>query len=129
MSVDVFGRNLEQRGGGSRGPPGVGFKLTSEGDYDLDNKKLCNIANATRMDDAVNLRTLYRLRTVIFQEFNTKTSGLEKYIKELEDRTDNIEEKIKRYGDDITVLTSIIQRIAKKLDPMDLRIDAPEKND
>ena len=45
MSVDVFGRKLEQRsGGGSRDPPGVGYKLTADGQYDADNKRLCNVA-------------------------------------------------------------------------------------
>ena len=35
ISVDVFERKLEQRsGGGSRGPPGVGYKLTTDGQYD-----------------------------------------------------------------------------------------------
>ena len=37
---------------GQRGPPGVGFKLTSDGNYDVDNKKLTNVATPTGNADA-----------------------------------------------------------------------------
>ena len=60
MSVDVFGRNLK-RAGGSRDPPGVGFKVTSSGQYDIDNKRLCNIAEPKHFSDAVNLDALQRI--------------------------------------------------------------------
>ena len=66
MSVDVFGRKVEQRSGGrSRGPPGVGYKLTADGQYDADNKRLCNVALPKKLNDAVNLDTLQiELRSV-----------------------------------------------------------------
>ena len=38
---------------GPRGATGAGFKLTSDGNYDLENKKLTNVADATKQDDAV----------------------------------------------------------------------------
>ena len=41
-------------GGGVRGPPGVGFKLTADGNYDIDNKQLKNIKDGTDNNDAVN---------------------------------------------------------------------------
>ena len=37
-----------------RGLPGVGFKLTDTGDYDMQNKKLTNIKSGTDSNDAVN---------------------------------------------------------------------------
>ena len=37
----------------ARGPPGVGLKLTANGNYDLENKRLTNVADATGQDDAV----------------------------------------------------------------------------
>ena len=57
MSVDVFGRNLGKTEGG-RGPPGVGLKVTTDGHYDIENKKLCNVANPQQPNDVVNLETL-----------------------------------------------------------------------
>ena len=37
-----------------RGLPGVGFKLTDTGDYDMENKKLTNVKSGTDSNDAVN---------------------------------------------------------------------------
>ena len=39
---------------GQRGLPGVGFKLTGTGDYDMQNKKLTNVKSGTDSNDAVN---------------------------------------------------------------------------
>ena len=38
---------------GQPGRPGIGFKLTSDGNYDFENKKLTNVSNATANDEAV----------------------------------------------------------------------------
>ena len=57
MSIDVFGRHL----GSSKvakGPPGIGFNLTKTGNFDLEQKKLCNVADAVDDSDAVNLNIL-----------------------------------------------------------------------
>ena len=37
-----------------RSRPGVGFKLTEKGDFDLENKRLSNIAIPIESDDAVS---------------------------------------------------------------------------
>ncbi|XP_031778315.1 uncharacterized protein LOC116416073 [Nasonia vitripennis] len=59
MSVDVFGHTLEQVN--SRpGPPGIGFQLTADGQYDLQNKRLCNLSEPQESSDAVNLDILQR---------------------------------------------------------------------
>ena len=44
-------------GKGPRGPAGAGFKLTSDGNYDLENKKLTNVADATQQNEAVKKKT------------------------------------------------------------------------
>ena len=38
---------------GVQGPPGIGFNLTSDGNYDMTNKKLTNMAKRTAFSDAV----------------------------------------------------------------------------
>ena len=63
MSVDVFGRKQRSGGGGCRGPPGVGYKLTADGQYDADNKRLCNVALPKQLNNAVNLSVPGRDRT------------------------------------------------------------------
>ena len=49
------GENVNAKGGvaGKPGRPGIGFKLTSDGNYDLENKKMTNVAAATANDEAV----------------------------------------------------------------------------
>ena len=41
-----------------RGLSGVGFKLTSDGNYDIDGKRLTNVAESIDDNDAVNLKVL-----------------------------------------------------------------------
>ena len=36
------------------GPPGIGFILTDDGDYNMQNKKLVNVGDPTNFKDAVN---------------------------------------------------------------------------
>ena len=40
------------------GRDGVGFKLTDDGNYDIDGKRLTNLADSTDDSDAVNLKVL-----------------------------------------------------------------------
>ena len=51
-------------GQGERGRPGVGFNLTSDGNYDMVNEKLANLADGTNPTDAI---TLQKLDAVDFQ--------------------------------------------------------------
>ena len=55
MRVNAFGRTMRKKYAGDRGPSGVGYKLTSDGHYDAENEKLCNIADPSESKDAVNL--------------------------------------------------------------------------
>ena len=38
---------------GARGSPGIGFKLDSNNNYDMQNKKLVNVKNGVNSDDAI----------------------------------------------------------------------------
>lgn len=63
MSVDIFGRGsseLSQNVKSIRGPPGVGFKLTSEDQFDIEKKRLCNVGEPLNKEDAVNLKRLQK---------------------------------------------------------------------
>lgn len=60
MSVNVFGHSLSSKEN-TRGPPGIGYKLTSEGQFDVENKRLCNLAAPKQLKDAVNLETLKQI--------------------------------------------------------------------
>lgn len=64
----MFGRQLKTSGGGGAGPPGkpgVGFKTTADGHYNLDSKRLCNVGDAKEPGDAVTLDVLtFRLNSL-----------------------------------------------------------------
>ena len=46
--------NLDSSQVGQRGLPGIGYKLTSDGDYDIQNKKLTNVKNGDENNDVMN---------------------------------------------------------------------------
>lgn len=56
-SIDKFGGYLGYKSTGKiiPGPPGKGFKLTSNNDYDIENKRLTNIGQSIESNDAVSL--------------------------------------------------------------------------
>ena len=55
MSVDKFGRIQKRKGAVVKGLPGIGFKLTADGDYDMENKRIKFLAKPVDDDDAINL--------------------------------------------------------------------------
>ena len=64
-SVDEFGRQLTKSVGGSRSPLGEGFKITLDRQYDMDNRRLCNLADPTNDSDAISMRVM---RSTVQQE-------------------------------------------------------------
>ena len=56
---------------GLRGSPGIGFSLTSDGNYDMKNKKLKNVGEGVESSDAV---TKHQLETEINSKINTSPS-------------------------------------------------------
>lgn len=84
MDIDVFGRKLRTNNKGTRGPPGVGYKFTPDGQFDVENKRLCNVAAPVKSDDAVNLQTLKRL--------------LESDVRSLYEITANLRNEIDNFG-------------------------------
>ena len=62
---------------GLRGSPGVGFSLTRDGNYDMNNKKLKNVGEGVESSDAV---TKHQLETAINSKINSSPS-LNNYVK------------------------------------------------
>ena len=57
---------------GIQGSPGLGFSLTSDGNYDMNNKKLKNVGEGVESSDAV---TKHQLETAINSKINTSPSS------------------------------------------------------
>ena len=60
---------------GQRGPPGPGFKLTSDGNYDIDNKKLTNVMTPTTDADAATKKYIDDHVTNVHQTGYLKKDG------------------------------------------------------
>jgi len=85
MSVDVFGRKLSgRRANGHRGPPGVGFKLTAEGHFDLQNKRLENLAPPRQPNDAIDWETVQRIVQLEIKSMTDITARLRSELDDLD---------------------------------------------
>lgn len=86
MSVDKFGRYKGVVRGGAvvRGPPGEGFKLTQDGNYDLERRRLCNVGDSSLAEnDAVTLK-------VLAQKINESQASCNSYASEADEHLDRM---------------------------------------
>lgn len=131
MSVDVFGRNLKKNEG-SRGPPGFGFKITSDGQYDLDNKRLCNVAAPHLLNEAVNLDTLHRiLRTEIQRVTDASarfTSDLNNLDFVVEAHRDEIDAKIMDIQADLNHIKAALREISEGNHLLTVKVPTPKNH-
>lgn len=68
MTIDKFGRSLKASSSKNlKGLKGEGFNLTPDGDYDMQNKKLCNLASPLQAADAAT-KSYVDYRSVPFSE-------------------------------------------------------------
>lgn len=92
MSIDVFGRVLKQKSGaGARGPPGEGFQRTSNGDFDISHKRLCNVATPQEDLDAVNLYKLREFQYELDKVHNMVKALSTTFEKTLKDWTEDLD--------------------------------------
>ena len=118
MSIDVFGRSLSSSSKVARGPPGIGFNLTEKGDFDLENKKLCNVADPVDEGDAVNLKSLNKSLDV---KFNELKQLLDTQTNEINDLKKRRKLSLKKPG----VIDSRLKEIEKLLN-INRKPDTPE---
>ena len=60
----------EEEKDGKDGLPGVGFKLTPSGDFDLQRKRLTNVAEGTENSDAVTKHQVNTLKNQLAGRFS-----------------------------------------------------------
>lgn len=108
----VFGiRSRYKKIKSEKGPPGIGFKLTNDGDYDINNKKLTNIQDPTDFRDGVNVVFLKERMTKFLKHleniFHNKNSNVDmsgKAIKNLSMPLDDYDALPKRYLDQYVLI-------------------------
>ena len=80
MSIDIFGRVLDQHEElkeSRRGPPGVGFNLTVDGLFNIDNKRLTNIGHASDSSDAINLQLVQEMMKHVYERIENVEETLQ----------------------------------------------------
>lgn len=129
MSVDVFGRNLE-RSGGSRGPPGVGFKVTSDGQYDIEEKRLRNVASPQTSHDAVNLSTLIEIVKLEREKIMEELVNWQRYVlEEIRKSRETDSENLKKLSEKLNHQDKEIEDIKNALREIYQIIHLPELDD
>lgn len=124
----MFGRQLG-RTEGSRGPPGLGFKPTADNQYDVENKRLCNVADALGKTDAVNLVTVEHLvqdtAHLIIDHFKPITAELNRLRGEIHS---TVAESLKPIDAELTLLKKILEDLTLKLQPILMKLDSIKLN-
>ena len=92
-----------------RGKPGIGFKLTEDGDFDLENKRLCNIAIPVEETDAISKKYHdHELTNVICSIVATTKENIreekESVIRELSEISSQLNESIETVGIGVVTL-------------------------
>lgn len=89
MSIDKFGRLGLSHGALPQGPKGEGFSLTADGDYDMCNRRLCNVGEPTHDDDAVNLKHLHSIKESQDKLTSDRlTEATDRVLKEVNNKVD-----------------------------------------
>lgn len=110
-SIDKFGRRKGSHCIGQRGPQGIGFKLTTEKQYDIQGKQLKNIADPTDENDSTTLNYVNLVVDVCKKEILSAVQQSANLI------TDNLIAYIKRERNEIMdEVTKMIQNSQTKMD-------------
>ena len=125
-SIDVFGKPLTNRySGGQRGPPGIGFKLTAEGNFDLEERKLCNVGEPQQESDAVTLKSVrMTVEKALSSLYDIKNDGIA--VKLLEDK---LRKDLKDQMQNYEILYDLVIRNTKSINKLDTLITQNDKND
>ena len=129
VSVDVFGQQLMRYGVSQRGPPGVGFKLTADGQYDLETRRLCFVANPERPTDAATLQSVQEIVREAFTTINRQLNDLSVEIHTLEAKLQNFELELKRLEEDKNSVYNLVLQTANLNVNLDARLQTLERNE
>lgn len=102
MSVDVFGRALSDTTNSySRGPPGLGFELTNDGQLDAKEKRLSNLSDPVSDSDAVTLQSLKKETEKLLSFTKSELSSIQKIIVGVQKEHTKLKNLTTQFKDDI----------------------------
>lgn len=105
MNVDVFGRRLGKVDSHHKEYlPGIAYKLTQDGQLDIENKRICNLANASDSLDAVNLKTLINYTKTIEKTFQEQLKKLKSELDDLKSFQLKLDNEVQKKAIDLSEL-------------------------
>lgn len=125
-SVDIFGNYLSKRNQNVRGPPGPGYKHTIDGQYDINKKRLCNIADPIQNNDATSLNSVLKIvenydlkvQTNLTHTHNVLATGIQNHESKISKNITDFE-SVKKLIDS---MTDRLNKSEKRIDGMDMKI-------
>ncbi|KAJ3640083.1 hypothetical protein Zmor_003400 [Zophobas morio] len=96
----VLRKNRKKGGKSTRGPPGIGFNLTENGDYDISGHKLVNVKQPENPGDAVNLQYLTSAST----KWNSAREALVHEMDTLHAAVDKVNDNMIKKDDSQSIL-------------------------
>lgn len=101
-TIDKFGRRKGVDDGGvQRGAPGIGFKLSSNGEFDMVGKRLINVAKPVNSNDATTkiflTEEIRKLRVEMAETINNTSKAFYKSMGSLDDKMEEFKIATRRY--------------------------------
>ena len=117
MSVDKFGR-FSKRARLSVSSGAQGFKLTADGDYDVENKRIKNLENPVENHDAINKRYIDNqidaLENLITIQLEAMGTSIKNRIDSLQTSVDDTSKTTTNSFDDLTAVVNGVNDNLKK---------------
>lgn len=130
MSIDIFGRKLEKNKSskiGRRGPPGPGFRITDDGHFNLEDKRLCNLAEREDSKDTIYLRVAQNLIKDEVQSLNEESllmrQDIDVIIQDLEARVTALEKNFSSKARDNKISMRQVQALKKSIISNSIHVD------
>lgn len=130
-TIDKFGR---RKGGANnslvaRGPPGVGFNLTTDNHFDIQNKRLKNIGEPIDSQDGVSRNYIDNRFTTFFADTrramdnitDSIIAAMKKYVNGqiIKFKKENIDKKIEEIQSVISLNTQQINNLVEKVNKLE----------
>ena len=103
MSVNIFGASkIITRGDGKKGERGIGFNLDSYDNFDIDGKRLVNVAEPYDGNDAATKVYVDRIREELNDDLTDENNSLSARVNDVEDKIEDITSDISEVRGDVS---------------------------
>lgn len=147
MSVNIFGASkiiTRGDGGGKKGERGIGFNLDAYNNFDINSKRLVNIAEPYNGNDAATRVYVDKIRDELNESISTnmdtftvESNNLTIRVNDVEDKIEDITSDISEVREDVSSVRSFVLRkalnpistINKKLTELEEKLNTEDGDD